>query len=105
VRNFGLVNEEIERLLVTWRGPIAPCEPDGLAVVLSPEQRETLDPFDQVQLEHVISVCRRSRSLSEAGRALFHASRAKKASPNDADRLRKYLARFGLDWGAIIQAS
>jgi transcriptional regulatory protein RtcR len=100
-----LVNEEIERLLVTWRGPIAPCEPDGLAVVLSPEQREALDPFDQVQLEHVISVCRRSRSLSEAGRALFHASRAKKASSNDADRLRKYLARFGLDWGAIIQAS
>lgn len=34
--------------------------------------------------------------LSEAGRALFSASRARRTSANDADRLRKYLARFGL---------
>jgi transcriptional regulatory protein RtcR len=39
--------------------------------------------------------------LSAAGRMLFTASRARKASSNDADRLRKYLARFGLDWQTI----
>jgi transcriptional regulatory protein RtcR len=43
-------------------------------------------------------VCQASRSLSDAGRRLFAVSRAKKSAPNDADRLRKYLARFGLDW-------
>jgi transcriptional regulatory protein RtcR len=39
--------------------------------------------------------------LSEAGRILFGASLARRTSANDADRLRKYLARFGLDWGAV----
>ena len=29
---------------------------------------------------------------------LFAVSRTKKASSNDADRLRKYLVRWGLDW-------
>jgi len=44
-------------------------------------------------------------SLSAAGRRLFAVSRdAKaKAKPNDADRLRKYLARFGLSWNAITE--
>jgi transcriptional regulatory protein RtcR len=46
-------------------------------------------------------VCRTSSSLSAAGRTLFAASRAQKTSANDADRLRKYLARFGLDWQAV----
>jgi transcriptional regulatory protein RtcR len=32
-----------------------------------------------------------------AGRALFAVSRTGKASINDAERLRKYLGRFGLD--------
>ena len=61
----------------------------------------SLDPFDRVQLVEVIRVCRKSRSLSDAGRQLFAMSRAKKQSPNDADRLRKYLARFGLEWGKV----
>jgi len=39
--------------------------------------------------------------LSHAGRFLFSASRQQKTSANDADRLRKYLARFGLDWKSV----
>ena len=35
-------------------------------------------------------------SLSEAGRMLFAASRSSRSTTNDADRLRKYLARYGL---------
>jgi transcriptional regulatory protein RtcR len=62
---------------------------------------DSVDPFDRVQLEEVVRVCRRSRSLSEAGRALFRASRARRSSSNDADRLRKYLQRYGLDWSLI----
>ncbi len=96
--SLPLVHEEIERLMLAWRGPIAD---DDLDSVLSPHQLEALDPFDRVQLQHVLTVCRRSRSLSEAGRALFQASRAKKTSSNDADRLRKYLARFDLDWNEV----
>ncbi len=96
-----LVLEETKRLTTTWRGPLPQTEADVLATALSAKHIEALDLFDRVQLEHVISVCRRSRSLSEAGRTLFQASLAKKTSNNDADRLRKYLARFDLDWSAV----
>ena len=51
---------------------------------------------DHVRLGLVLTVGSRSKSLSDAGRVLFAASRAKRTSVNDADRLRKYLARFGL---------
>jgi len=51
-----------------------------------------------LQLAEVISNCQRNRTLSKAGRKLFHASRQSKKITNDANRLRKYLARFGLDW-------
>ena len=54
-----------------------------------------------MQLEDVLTVCRRSKTMSQAGRELFAVSRASKASSNDADRLRKYLARFGLDWERV----
>jgi transcriptional regulatory protein RtcR len=49
----------------------------------------------------VLKVCREARSLSEAGRILFSASRSRKKTVNDADRLRKYLARFNLEWQQI----
>jgi transcriptional regulatory protein RtcR len=60
-----------------------------------------LDRFDAVQLSDVVAVCRQALSLSEAGRVLFAASRQRRASVNDADRLRKYLARFALDWDQV----
>jgi transcriptional regulatory protein RtcR len=59
---------------------------------------EQIDLFDQVQLAAVINICRRCSTLSEAGRKLFGSTREKRKIQNDADRLRKYLARFGLDW-------
>ena len=62
---------------------------------------DTLDAFDVPQLACVIRLCRSSSTLSEAGRRLFAASRLTKATSNDADRLRKYLARFGLDWRGV----
>jgi transcriptional regulatory protein RtcR len=51
-----------------------------------------------MQLEAVVRLSRRCRTLSDVGRLLFARSRERKASPNDADRVRKYLARFGLQW-------
>ncbi|MEM6489597.1 MAG: sigma 54-dependent transcriptional regulator, partial [Pseudomonadota bacterium] len=60
-----------------------------------------IDLFDRAQLAAVLRVCARSATLSEAGRTLFAASRAQKTSRNDADRLRKYLDRFGLSWADI----
>ena len=94
-----IVVEEIGRLRDGWKA--AGGAESGSALleaVLSPDAREHIDPFDLAQLAEVVRVCQASPSLSEAGRRLFRVSRGKKAAPNDADRLRKYLARFGLDW-------
>ena len=74
---------------------------DLVAEVLGAELAAELDRFDRVQLADVIAVCRQARTLSEAGRVLFAQSRARKASTNDADRLKKYLTRFGLGWDDV----
>jgi transcriptional regulatory protein RtcR len=66
-----------------------------------PVELADIDLFEQSQLETVLKVCRASTSLSEAGRQLFAVSRQQKKQPNDADRLRKYLARFGLSWEEV----
>ena len=57
-----------------------------------------LDLFDALQLQAVIQVCQQSNSLSDAGRTLYAVSRAAKAKANDADRLKKYLTKFGVSW-------
>lgn len=95
------VKEETARLEADWN-QIARTQGGGQALIekiLPKAQRERLDPFDRAQLAYVLRVCRSSRNLSEAGRQLFSVSRRAKKTPNDADRLRKYLAKFNLTWG------
>ena len=91
------VQEEIERLRRAWGQQ---DEYDEVAQLLG-EAADALDLFDRLQLRAVLEVCRQADSLSDAGRRLFDRSRLAKASANDADRLRKYLARFGLDWARL----
>ncbi len=96
-----VVDEELERLREQWRPVGAKAGTptvDRVAELLGEDLAGELDRFDRVQLADVLSVCRASRSLSDAGRVLFAQSRAQKKSVNDADRLKKYLARFGLTW-------
>jgi len=93
------VRQEIKRLKYVWTG--SPAANVELSQLLDPQQLTELDRFDLVQLADVLAVCRESRSLSAAGRLLYAESRKRKRRPNDADRLRKYLAKFDLDWNAI----
>lgn len=95
------VDFETGRLARLWSGDKA--ETGVLTDLLGKDRVGAIDPFDRVQLEYVVDVCRRSASLSDAGRTLFAASREQRTSTNDSDRLRKYLAKFGLDWGAVTQ--
>jgi transcriptional regulatory protein RtcR len=97
------VEREIKRIGALWHRPVSTTE-HALSVMLSETEIAAIDRFDRVQLAEVIAVCRVSRTLSEAGRTLFSASLQRRASSNDADRLRKYLARFGLDWAAVSQS-
>ncbi len=95
------VQEEIGRASAMWASLSREESDDVLGEVLSEEQSAQLDLFDRMQLSRVLEVCRRSRTLSEAGRKLFGVSRSRKTSSNDADRLRKYLGRFGIEWERI----
>jgi transcriptional regulatory protein RtcR len=108
------VEEEIARLRAQWRAAAPAPAGKGtsrrdeatpatldLDELLGADVARSLDRFDRVQLAEVVAVCRRSRSLSEAGRTLFAASRTRRTSTNDADRLRKYLARFSLTWDRL----
>ncbi len=101
--NEEVVVEEIDRLRSAWQRSMSGPDEAILAEVLGADRLGHIDLFDQAQLAAVIRVCRRSKSLSAAGRTLFAASRAAKTSTNDADRLKKYLARFGLAWEAVAE--
>jgi transcriptional regulatory protein RtcR len=99
-----VVSAEISRLRRQWR-TLIPTASSGLALeqVLGDDAVQQLDLFDRLQLQAVLDVCRQSKNMSDAGRKLFAVSRESKAKPNDADRLRKYLARFNLDWERITE--
>ncbi|MDA8443817.1 RNA repair transcriptional activator RtcR [Paracidovorax valerianellae] len=105
-----LVEAEIARLRWLWEpvanahGGVGSAGGDSvdLTELLGEAQVEAMDRFDQLQLAAVLGVCRNARTLSDAGRQLFQASRSQRTVVNDADRLRKYLARFGLDWERVL---
>lgn len=92
------VEAEKTRLKFSWKTTLPSSEMGSQRSVLSEAQRQEWDPFDLVQLDYVTGICQESRSLSEAGRKLFAVTRTKRSVTNDADRLKKYLARFGLSW-------
>ena len=103
------VAAEIERLKWLWAEE---ADSDDLLHKGSSEKadnypdkidRENLDLFDRLQLQNVIDECRKHQNMAQAGRVLFHVSRNSRAKTNDSDRLRKYLQKFGLEWGDIVQ--
>ena len=98
-----VVEEECQRLLNGWQKVVGSESKAASAAVdlLGDDWRDRYDLFDQQQLIEVINVCQKSKSLAAAGRKLFAVSRAAKKNPNDSDRLRKYLAKFGLSWQQI----
>jgi transcriptional regulatory protein RtcR len=99
------VAEEIERLRDAWRyssaRPRSGAADEVLERHLGTDRAAELDQFDRVQLADVLRACLEAATLSEAGRRLFDVSRTRKRTANDADRLRKYLARFGLQWADL----
>lgn len=97
-----LVDAEIQRLRWLWQPASAPQPHDiDLDSLLPADVVSKLDLFDRLQLEAVVRICQDSPSLSDAGRRLFDQSRLRRSVVNDADRLRKYLLKFGLSWEAL----
>lgn len=102
------VEAEIQRLRWLWNASGAPARAPStrttLEDLLPADRLAAMDLFDRLQLEAVVEVCRASRTLSEAGRKLFDRSRTERSAINDADRLRKYLLKFGLGWKVLANA-
>ena len=98
------VGAEVQRLRWLWQhaGAGAPLtQKAAIDELLSAESLARMDLFDRMQLDAVVSVCRQARTLSDAGRKLFDRSRAQRTVVNDADRLRKYLQKYGLSWELV----
>ena len=92
-----IADEEMRRLRASWGHASKEDRSHELVLdLLGEEAAGRLDLFDAAQLSVVLRTCRDHVSASAAGRALFANSRLEKKSNNDADRLKKYLARFGL---------
>lgn len=98
--NDNILNDEIKRLKNKWKTTRQSRNHNlkKIIEIIGKENWQNIDPFDKYQLIKVIKTCLESRSLSDAGRKLFSISRLNKDKTNDADRLRKYLARFNLEW-------
>ncbi len=97
-----VVRHEAERLKAAWGGAPSGRAADQILVdVLGQEAVAALDLFDVAQLTTVLKTCCEHGTASAAGRALFANSRLEKKSSNDADRLSKYLARFGLKFDDV----
>ncbi len=95
-----IVDEEAARLRQAWHVP-SKVDNGDLSSLMDTKALAEIDLFDRVQLTAVVGVCQRCSTISEAGRTLFAVSRARRSSVNDADRLRKYLARFDLTWELV----
>ncbi len=109
------VERELTRLRQAWRhaatATSAALQGDTTAATMPPHidamlatRFAQLDRFDYVQLAEVLRVCASSPSLSAAGRVLFAHTLSQRKTSNDADRLRKYLARFNLQFEDIATA-
>ena len=111
---IALVNAEIQRLRWQWQslperasdarpGQTSTTQAAPSIRDLMGDKADALDNFDQFQLQSVLDVCRKRTNISDAGRELFNVSRQQRSVINDADRLRKYLLKFGLDWDAVTR--
>ncbi len=89
----------VEQEIARSRHIASPSASDtDLAALLGSSYAERFDLFELAQLKSVVEVCRKSKTLAEAGKTLFAVSRREKTSANDSDRISKYLARFGLNF-------
>lgn len=96
-----IVEREILELQKSWVEPSS-IQPKKLAEkLLTEEQLNAIDDFKLIQLEAVLAVCCKCRTIAEAARLLFPKSMAVKKSKNDSDRLSKYLLKYEIEWSRI----
>ena len=99
--NNSLSDLNSDSSLVLDRHLIETISQNTLDKYLDKDILAKVDTFDAVQLAYVIKVCIDHKNQAAAGRYLYASSRDKLKSPNDSDRLRKYLMKFGLKFDEL----
>jgi transcriptional regulatory protein RtcR len=108
----AVVQVEMQRLQSDWQYyqsdyadnmKSEPPEKDCLKQLLGKQTFEQLDVFEQLQLQQVVAICKKSHSLAEAGRTLFNISRTSKRVQNDSHRLRQYLKKYEIQFVDILK--
>lgn len=97
----AMVDDEIALLRNDWASASRDND-TALLVGLLGARFHNIDPFDAVQLAQVVRICRQMPNISTASRALFAYSRTQRTTVNDADRLKKYLKRYDLNWSDVV---
>lgn len=82
-RAFNQLIEQIERVAIRSVDPVLLTGPTGAG---------------KSNLARRVYELKKCRRPIEAGRKIFAVSREKKSKTNDADRLRKYLNKYGIRW-------
>lgn len=96
--NLNILDEEIKRLKTLWDTERFSAQENLIENYKHIIDTTKIDLFEQIQIEGILRVCSKSKSLSDAGRKLFAISRLSKSSSNDSDRLKKFLSKYGLTW-------
>ena len=99
--NNSLSDLNSDSSLVLDRHLIETISQNTLDKYLDKDILAKVDTFDAVQLAYVIKVCIDHKNQAAAGRYLYANSRDKLKNPNDSDRLRKYLMKFGLKFDEL----
>lgn len=95
------VHLEVGQLARAPRADAGLASQQRASAVMTAGQLAQMDEFDRVQLECVLEAIAQTDSMAEAGRRLFAVSRTQKDNPNDSDRVRKFLFKWGLDYKAL----
>ncbi len=96
-----IVEREILELHQSWIEPSPLQRKKFVEKLLTEEQLNAIDDFKLIQLEAVLAVCCKCRTIADAARILFPKSLALKKSKNDSDRLSKYLLKYKIEWSQI----
>ena len=99
--NEVIVDNEIHRLQQDWNAGASNQKNNNdhlLEQALTEDQFEKIDLFEKIQLSKVITICKESKSMADAGRKLFDKSRLEKTANNDSQRLKTYLNKYDLDF-------
>lgn len=76
-------------------------EDEYLKLLLGSGYSGRYDAIELSTLKYVLDVCKTCSSAAEAGRRIYNVTRGNRATPNDSDRIAKYLKTYNLKFSDL----